>query len=157
MRIVVFSDSHRDFFGLKKAVDAQPSAALFLHLGDHIRDMEDIRDCYPERAVLGVPGNCDYGSDAPLTRVIEEGGVCIALTHGHTLGVKGGLAPLKKWAREERAQVVLFGHTHRPMSAYEDGLYLLNPGSIGHPRDGKPSYGILDIMPNGIVTNIIYL
>ena len=65
MRIVVFSDSHRDFFALKKAVDAQPGASLFLHLGDHIRDMEDLQDCYPEKAILGVPGNCDFGSDAP--------------------------------------------------------------------------------------------
>ncbi|MBC8571354.1 metallophosphoesterase family protein [Zongyangia hominis] len=157
MRIVVFSDSHRDFFGLKKVVEAQPAAALFLHLGDHIRDMEDIRNCYPEKAVLGVPGNCDYGSDAPLTRVIEEGGVRIAMAHGHTLGVKGSLEPLKKWTREEDAQIALFGHTHVPVCSYEDGLYLLNPGSLGHPRDGRPSYGIIDITPNGIVTNIIYL
>ena len=157
MRIVVFSDSHRDFFALKKAVDAQPGASLFLHLGDHIRDMEDLQDCYPEKAILGVPGNCDFGSDAPVTRAFEEAGIPIAMTHGHTLGVKGSLEPLKKWARQEEARIVLFGHTHIPLSAYEDGLYILNPGSIGHPRDGRPTYAIIDIVSNGIVTNIIYL
>ena len=56
-------------------------------------------------------------------------------------------------AKEAGADVLLFGHTHRPHEEYlsEEGLYLCNPGSIGRPSSGDPSFSILDILPNGSV------
>ena len=57
-------------------------------------------------------------------------------------------------AREHRAQVALFGHTHLAREDYEDGLYLMNPGRLG---GWEASYGILDITPQGIVTNVVRL
>ena len=55
-------------------------------------------------------------------------------------------------ARERSADIVLFGHTHLPYEAYiasdseeEKSVWLFNPGSMSKPREGKPSYGIIDI------------
>jgi putative phosphoesterase len=47
---------------------------------------------------------------------------------------------LKKW------DLVVFGHTHIPFSYKFRGRYVINPGSIGQPRDGDPrsSYAIVD-------------
>ena len=42
--------------------------------------------------------------------------------------------------------IVCFGHTHASMIHKMDGVFLLNPGSVTFPRDGKPrSYAILDV------------
>ncbi|HNW05286.1 MAG TPA: metallophosphoesterase family protein, partial [Oscillospiraceae bacterium] len=84
----------------------------------------------------------DYG-------VAEFAGKTVFYTHGFRFGVKSGLADLKREARSLGADIALYGHTHIPYVAYEDGLYLMNPGSIGRPRVGKPNYGIVDITDGG--------
>lgn len=38
------------------------------------------------------------------------------------------------------------------MTDYDDGLYVMNPGSL---RGAYATYGILDITEAGIVTNIV--
>ena len=54
MRIVVFSDSHNEFFAIKRILDLnQGRADLFLHLGDGNREFEDIRDLYPGCRTVG--------------------------------------------------------------------------------------------------------
>ena len=62
MRIVVFSDSHNEFFAIKRILDLnQGRADLFLHLGDGNREFEDIRDLYPGCAT-GSAGKKASGS-----------------------------------------------------------------------------------------------
>ena len=78
----------------------------------------------------------------------------ILFTHGHMLGVDRSDERLLDFARASRAQVALYGHTHIARIRYENGVYLMNPGSVSKPREGGPSYGILDITPAGIVPNI---
>ena len=52
----------------------------------------------------------------------------------------------------KKGDILLHGHTHIPETVYRDGLYIMNPGSL---RGSYGSYGIIDITPQGIVTNII--
>ncbi|MDO8132003.1 MAG: metallophosphoesterase family protein, partial [Candidatus Brocadiales bacterium] len=42
------------------------------------------------------------------------------------------------------ADVVFIGHTHLPMIREVDGIKIINPGSVGQPRDGIPmvSYAV---------------
>ena len=43
-------------------------------------------------------------------------------------------------------------------AAYENGIYVMNPGSASCPRDGNPpSYGILDVSSAGVMTNVVFL
>lgn len=155
MRIVVFSDSHRNFFALQSIVFAQPKAALFLHLGDGEREFEDLQTHFPDKLMRGVCGNCDWSSCSKVSDLITCEGKRIFFTHGHIYGVKIGLGELVQTARNFRADVVLFGHTHHAYTAYENGLHLMNPGSVTSPAEGRPSYGIVDITPAGIVTSIV--
>ena len=50
--------------------------------------------------------------------------------------------------------IVMFGHTHRPVIQVEDEITLINPGSISYPRqqDGKNTYIILEISDSGEFT-----
>ena len=68
--------------------------------------------------------------------------------------VKYGLSNLVAAAEERGAQIALFGHTHQAMTEYRGGLYLMNPGSLSGPSG---TYGIIDLTPAGIVTNILHL
>jgi predicted phosphodiesterase len=46
-----------------------------------------------------------------------------------------------------KAKILMLGHTHIPTTFYFGEKLILNPGSVGQPRDGDPraSYGVLDI------------
>ena len=103
---------------------------------------------------LAVRGNCDMASSLPPVGKYEAQGVRIFYTHGHLYGVKSGQYTIVCAAREKKAQVLLYGHTHQAFTGYEDGLYMMNPGSL---NSWEPTYGTLDITPQGIVTNVVKL
>ena len=56
-------------------------------------------------------------------------------------------ALLKQLLKLSGGTLLLQGHTHVPMSFRDDQSMLLNPGSVGQPRDGdsRASYMILEI------------
>ena len=158
MKIIVFSDSHGELDGMRQVIDREKPDYVF-HLGDHDRDAERISDEYFSLPVAMVRGNCDYMTDTPAVRILSLGGVRFFLCHGHTYGVKGSLLRVTYAAREQRADVLLFGHTHE--SYYEclegdDGrkLHILNPGACGYSY--RPSYGRIVLEPGRPITIAYY-
>ena len=142
MNILVVSDSHGKVDKLIQAVE-QVHPGYVLHLGDCQRDLEKLRQAFPMLPMEGVTGNCDYGSCYQPERLIELGGVRILMLHGHTRGVKSDVMRAVWAARECGAQVLLFGHTHRPLVDNDGALLVLNPGAAGDPL--HPTCGILTI------------
>ncbi len=158
MRIIVISDTHRNYRVLRKIVEKHAhDATLFLFAGDGERELDDVKMEFTAQAFYSVRGNCDFASMEPLSRIVMAGDVRILLTHGDRYGVKSGTGTLLSAARENNAQIAVFGHTHVAHCAYEQGIYLLNPGSPSSPRAGRASYGIIDITKTGIVPFIVEL
>lgn len=157
MRIVVFSDSHNDFFPLKEVMQVQSNAEAFIHLGDGRKEFDYLCTNYPFKIMRCVTGNCDWSMSGDACDTITLEGKKIFFTHGHTFGVKSGLERLMRHAGEIEADIVLFGHTHEASEFYADGIYYLNPGSVSNPRYGQASYGVVDITGAGIVTSIVYI
>ena len=156
MRIIVVSDTHRRFNQFYDIVMKHKNEAfIFIHLGDGQKEIEDMLDLFPDLNLVSVRGNCDFASLDPETRVVFAGEERILCTHGHSLSVKYSLERLKQKAKEENCRIALYGHTHKSDTRYEDGIYILNPGSPTEPRDYTPSYGIIDIEKNGILPFIV--
>lgn len=153
MRILVVSDTHRDRYALRRAILAQPTAEAVIHLGDGADEAEEMKLNFPEKMFLLVRGNCDWGSTLPPEGVAEFAGKRIFYTHGYTYNVKYGMYEAVSAARAKKADVLLFGHTHNATTEYENGLYIMNPGSLS---GSTGTYGTLDITPAGIVTNIVH-
>lgn len=134
-------------------------ADLFIHLGDGEEELDLLLTQFPDLSARTwhVKGNCDYDSmSLPVLTLGLEHSHRLVATHGHNYGVNSSLEHLKALARQNDADLALFGHTHVRCARYEDGLYLLNPGSVSCPRDGMPpSYGIVDVTEQGILTNIV--
>lgn len=154
MRILVMSDTHGDSKSLRQAILSQPKAEAVIHLGDSQGEVEQARLAFPEKTFLMVRGNCDWGSSLPVTGEFDAEGHKIFYTHGHLYGVKSGDYNIISAAREKKAEILLYGHTHLAREDYEDGLYIMNPGRLS---GWEPTYGILDITPQGIVVNVIKL
>lgn len=153
MRILVVSDTHGDFYSLKHAVAAQPKAEAVIHCGDGAGQAELLPSLCPGKRIVAVRGNCDWSSQLPPTETVELGGKRIFVTHGHLYRAKFTLTDLVYAAREQQADILLFGHTHQALTDYQDGLTIMNPGACG---GYGATYGILEITPQGsVVTNIV--
>ena len=86
--------------------------------------------------------------------IIRAEGHRFFLCHGDTFHVKLDLLELHYMGRRG-ADVVLFGHTHVAFDEEKDGVRLINPGALRYPRDGEPSYAIIDIAGKDISLQII--
>lgn len=155
MRVIVISDSHRNTRIIDKILASQPSARHVFFLGDNVADIEDFDVLYPDKIFHTVSGNCDYFSVLPSVGVETVNSAKILYTHGHNFGVKSSIQHLLKTAKENNCQIALYGHTHIANTVYEDGVYIVNPGSCSCPRDGKPTYAVIDITDKGIMPIII--
>ncbi len=157
MRILVLSDSHGRSGVVRKILEAQPTAQQVFFLGDVTRDIEDLTAQFPQKEFFIVSGNCDFESAYPYTNIAEVGGVRVFYTHGHTCAVKYGTTRLMELALERHCKIALFGHTHCAYISYENGLFLVNPGSCAQSREGRNSYAVIDIEPSGIMPIIVTL
>ena len=155
MRILVISDTHGDFFSLKHALDAQPNAEVIIFCGDGSEQYTFLKQTLPDKTVIGVRGNCDWSSKLPSTEIAEVGGKRIFITHGHLYNAKFTFINLIEAAREQNADILLFGHTHQAVTDYYEGLHIMNPGSCcGYGA----SYGYIDTTDRvEIITNIVKL
>jgi len=91
-----------------------------------------------KESIICVRGNCDTEVDQMVldfpilsdysSLFLEElGDKMIYLSHGHLKQ-----PPLKK------GDILVSGHTHIPLATQEDGLFLVNPGSVAIPKGGYP-------------------
>ena len=160
MRIIIVSDTHRQFFPLLNLIESHLSDVdHFIHLGDGLQEFEDVENLYPEKHFYSVPGNCDFGYNDPYINflTLTENGKSykIMYTHGHALSVKYSLDPALKIAEETSSHILLYGHTHQNFTDYKNNVYILNPGSLCLPRNSFKSYGVLDLTPAGIIPRIV--
>jgi putative phosphoesterase len=153
MKILVFSDSHGRFHGMRRALLMHPDAEVVFFLGDGVSDLGDLTEELSGRAVIAVKGNNDWSSPYPISQEITLDGKKIFLTHGHAYQAKYGTETLFQAAQSRGASLVCFGHTHQPLSVYQDGIYLFNPGSVTY----SGTYGLIDLVPSGIMTSIANL
>lgn len=152
MRILVISDSHGHRRAAEEVLYLHSSAKEVIFLGDGLRDIEELEYIFPEHRFHKVAGNGDFFSDEKYTDKIRLAGKLIFFTHGHNYNVKRGLYEFRSAARAAGADIALYGHTHQPYTEYDDGMYIMNPGSVSASGSGVSNYGIIDITDAGIIT-----
>ena len=130
MRALVFSDSHGRVQPMLDAVELYRPDVIF-HLGDVVRDGEKVRLAFPQTPFYQVRGNCDWDrADQETEGVARLAGKTVFYLHGHTQYVKSGLTHAVARARALGADLLLYGHTHRPQEDDCGGLLAVNPGAI---------------------------
>lgn len=159
MKIFVISDIHGSVYYLKKALEAfkEEKAQLLLILGDELYHgpRNDLPKEYNPKEIVellnplknnivAVRGNCDSEVDQMLLEypimgdysTILWNGKRIFATHGHIYN-RENIPCINK------DDILIYGHTHLPLAIKENGIYILNPGSISLPKGGnKNSYGV---------------
>jgi putative phosphoesterase len=92
-----------------------------------------------------------YLATLPVTRAVTIDGVRYFFVHATPRDPLDEYAPpdLERWERRLKhvdADVVCVGHTHLPYVLEVGDKLVINPGSVGQPRDGDPraSYAVID-------------
>jgi putative phosphoesterase len=139
--IGVISDTH----GLVRpdVHTALAGVELILHAGD-VGGQDILLELGLIAPVRAVFGNTDGPGEPGLAESIDVciGGVTIHVSHGHELGSPTTAKLLQRYA----ADVIVFGHTHRPLVVRADERLVLNPGAAGPRRfDVMPSVARLTI------------
>lgn len=150
MKILIVSDTHRKHENLKEVLERVQPVDLLIHLGDAEGEEDyigELAGCPMEI----VAGNNDFFSSLPREKEIQLGKYHVLITHGHYYYVNAGIADIEKDAAARNFDIVMFGHTHRPLIDYANRIIALNPGSLSYPRqEGKrPSYILMDIDKKG--------
>ena len=128
---------------------------MILHAGDvgGLAVLRELSVIAPVRAVFGntdSPG--EPGLEARL--LIEIEGISIHVSHGHEVGPP---TPEKLLARYT-ADVIVYGHTHKPLVERFGPRLVVNPGAAGPRRfDLRPSVATLTVHQGQVDVEILHL
>jgi putative phosphoesterase len=146
MRLGVISDTH----GLLRAevFDVFRKVDHILHGGDvgTPEILVELEALAPVTAVYGNVDGHELRSRLPQVSELELDGFAVVVTHGDQFGHP---TPAKLHAAFPRAEIIVYGHTHRPLLELVDRtVTVMNPGGAGPPRFGlQPSVGIMELEP----------
>jgi uncharacterized protein len=160
-RLAVISDTHlprgaRMLPG--RCLEQLRGADAILHAGDlmELSVLEELERIGPR--VFAVRGNVDSAelqARLPLTRIVEAGGVRIAMIHDAGPAA-GRLGRLRR--RFPDADAVVFGHSHIPLHEERDGFAIFNPGSPTERRRAPHhTMGIATVVEGRVAFELLQL
>ena len=154
MKVLILSDTHGREQNLAEALEQTGPIDQLIHLGDVEGGAEHIRELAGDAPAAIIAGNNDFFCDLPNERIFTLGGHRIFMTHGHGYFVHSGTLYLKREARKKGADIVMFGHTHKPYMEEDNELLVLNPGSLSLPRQEghRPTYIVMEIADDGQIS-----
>jgi hypothetical protein len=146
MRLGVIADTH----GLLRpeVFDVFGNVDHILHAGDlgPLDLLTELETLAPVTAVYGNIDGFDVRARLPQVARIELDGFRIVVTHGDQFG-----SPTPEGVQQAfpDAEILIYGHTHRPLLTLVDVVVtVMNPGGAGHRRFNlPPSVGILELEP----------
>lgn len=140
MLVGLIADTH----GLIRpaALSALAGCELILHAGDvgGTSVLAALEQIAPVHAVIGNTDPLD--GTLPEQLRLELEGLSVHVSHGHELGSPTPAKLLATYA----ADVIVYGHTHRPLIEREGTRLVVNPGAAGPRRFNlQPSVALLRI------------
>lgn len=146
--LTVVADTHgrEDHRLTGRTLEAVRAADRVLHAGDFTT--EAVLDAFRAETdrLDGVYGNNDdegVCERLPARRTVTHKGVRIALAHGH----EHHDTALAMYGRQEHADLVVVGHSHRPTFRRIGAVPVLNPGSHADPRRYRAAHAELELAP----------
>ena len=148
MKVLIVSDTHRRNENYFKVVSLE-KPDLVIHCGD-AEGGEFVLTKACECPVYIVMGNNDYFSMLPRELELNVGPYKVWVTHGHKYYVYMSSEHLRREAFARGMDIVMYGHTHKPVVERSKDVIAINPGSLSYPRQEgrKPSYVVMEMDEN---------
>lgn len=150
-KILIMSDTHGDYVFYKNII-AKEKADLVVHAGDFCIEISEMKKNFD----FFVAGNNDYEGERIVNFQYEN--LNFQVMHGDQFGssifeFKKREEKIWQYAKDNKIDVLINGHTHIESFLYKDNIMVINPGSLSLPRNsiGKKSYAILYIENKKII------
>lgn len=157
MKILILSDTHGIFDDkLIDKIKLRGPYDMLIHAGDLYDDAIYLSNKLSINTYINVCGNCDMRS-YPIEEIIDLYNKKIYICHGHKFYVKQEMQLLKREAKNQNCDIVIYGHTHIAHYEIDDNITYINPGSLSIPLTSSPTYGVLDINAEKISYNLYEL
>ena len=145
MKVLIVSDSHRDNVNIERVLKKVKPVDMLIHCGD-AEGAEGYLQQIAECPRYVVAGNNDFFSRLQKELVFDVDKYKVFLTPGHYYYVSMGTERLVEEAQLRGVDIVMYGHTHKPLIDIRDDIVIINPGSISYPRQEgrKPTYIIME-------------
>ena len=152
MRVLIVSDTHGSHRNLDAVLERVGKIDALIHMGD-VENGELYIEAVVDCETYMVAGNNDFFSFLPKEREFRLEKYNIFITHGHNYYVSMGTARLKEEARLRKADIVMYGHTHKPDLEFDEDIIVINPGSLSYPRQEgrRPTFVMMEIDAEGEV------
>jgi uncharacterized protein len=155
VRIAVIADTH----GLLRpeVTDAFAGVGHILHAGDvgSADVLDRLTAIAPVTAVWGNVDGPELRASLPDVARVALDGVSVVVVHGHQLGSP---TPERVVAAYKGADLVVFGHSHRPLIRRVGDVVALNPGSAGRRRFSNPvSVALADLEADSVSAHLVAL
>lgn len=146
MKVLIVSDTHGNHKNLDEILDLAGKIDMFIHLGD-VEGGEEYLDAVVDCEKHIVRGNNDFFSELPREEEFYIGKYKVFITHGHGYYVSLDSEYITEEGKARGADLVMFGHTHKPFFHQDEEIIVLNPGSVSYPRQEgrKGSYMIMEM------------
>lgn len=150
MKILIVSDTHRRNETYLEVLKKVAPVDMVIHCGDNEGSeylIEESAGCPVEM----VRGNNDFFSELPAEKEFFIGRYKVWLTHGHHYYVSMRNSFIINEAHDRGVDIVMFGHTHRPVIERDGDVWAINPGSLTYPRqEGRmPSFILMELDRSG--------
>jgi hypothetical protein len=157
MIIGVLSDTHS--LNIPAPVlDRFKSVDLIIHSGDicDTHTLKLLKKLAPVKAVQGNMDEMAVKKVLPVRELIDCEGIRIGVTHGHIGDGREALKNAMSAFKDDKMDVVIYGHSHHALNEKIGSTLYFNPGSPNDVIKAKFfSYGIITITDGKIKAEII--
>ena len=132
MKVLILSDNHGHYELVHSIIDRfRPEVDYICHCGDSEFQADD--PIWQEVDAY-VAGNMDFDPAYPSQSLLDTDQGRILVVHGHRHQVNHHKYHLIEEAQTLGARMVFHGHTHKLYARIEEGILLVNPGSLAQSR-----------------------
>jgi putative phosphoesterase len=155
MQIGIISDTHNIL--PKSVFEHFKNVNYIFHAGDigNFKIIDELKKIAPVYAIYGNIDSGETRKKVPAIKYIEIEGFIICLVHD--------IGSVKNFCYElfkngKKADIVIFGHMHKPSYEVYQKTTFINPGSASYPRNHKNgTVAIIDLDGNSISHRFIDL
>jgi len=155
LKVGIISDTHgllrAEVFEVFEGVDH------ILHAGDFgdVGILDELAAIAPVTGVWGNVDGWDVRGRVPEVAQVELAGARVVVLHGLRFGSP---TPEKAAAAYPDADLVVFGHSHRPVVRQVGSVLAVNPGSAGRQRFRDPvTVALADIFAGRVTARLVEL
>jgi uncharacterized protein len=134
------------------------SVDMIIHAGDicDTHTLKILKKIAPVKAVQGNMDEMSVKKILPLKEIITCGDLKIGVTHGHIGDAREALKNAMSSFKDDKMDVVIFGHSHQALNEKIGTTLYFNPGSPNDVIKAKFfSYGLITIEEGKIKAEII--